>query len=318
MPASLGSLGRRLASGALTLWIVSIIIFVASQLLPGNPGRAMLGPTASEESVQAVNTRLGFDRPVLERYADWFGGLLHGDLGQSYTYGIPVADVLGAPLVRSLQLGAVAFLIGIPLAVVLGALAAHRPRSPLDRGVVGAGLLLSVTPAFVLGIVLILVFAVGLDALPVNASAPPGATFAERIPYLVMPAVTLVAVLFGYVTRVARAGFAEELSSPYARTAALKGVSDGSLLVRHAARNALAPTTVVVATQGAYLIGGGVVIEKLFNYPGMGLVILNACSELDIPVLAAAVMLMGAVQVLLNLVADLGLVALDPRLRARR
>lgn len=317
MTLTFGGILRRLGAGALVLFLVSLIIFVAAQLLPGSPARAILGDDATPEAIETLNAQLGFDKPILERYFAWIGGFFVGDFGTSYLYQRPVAEVLAQPLANSITLGITAFAIGIPVAVVLGIISAWRAGRAVDRILVTISIMTTVIPAFVVGIVLILVFSIVLHWLPVNVSIPAGASFWEQIRYLILPALTLVLVISGYILRVTREGFVEELDSGYARAAALKGVGTWGLVMNHVARNALTPTAVVIAVQMSYLFGGGVVIEKLFNYPGMGLALLNASGNVDIPVLTTAVMIMGSLQVLCYFIADVVMVLLSPRLRTR-
>jgi peptide/nickel transport system permease protein len=306
---------RRLGLMALTLWIVSLIVFFAGQVLPGDPGRAKLGNLASVQSVQILDHQLGVDRPLLVRYFSWIGGLLHGNMGTSYEFSSAVEPFVRAALINSLKLAALAFVIVVPLSIFGGVVAALYEGRWLDRVISITGLTLASLPEFVPGIVLIVVFGVELKWLPVTASAGQGASIASQVQHLILPAIPLVFVLFGYIARMARAGTIEALASDYTRTAVLKGLPRRVVIRRHVLRNSLLPTITVIATQTGYLIGGLVVIEYLFNYQGIGGLIYKAAVQKDFPMLEAGVMVIGVVYVLATLGADLLLMALNPQLR---
>jgi peptide/nickel transport system permease protein len=307
---------RRLGLMVLTLWIVSLIVFFAGQVLPGDPGRAILGNLASVQSVQILDHQLGVDRPLLVRYFTWIGGLLHGNMGTSYEFRSAVEPFVRAALINSLKLAALAFVIVVPLSILGGVVAALYAGRWADRLISVTGLTLASLPEFVPGIVLIVVFGVELKWLPVTASAGQGASIGSQFQHLILPAIPLVFVLFGYIARMARAGTIEALASDYTRTAVLKGLPRWVVIRRHVLRNSLLPTITVIATQTGYLIGGLVVIEYLFNYQGIGGLIYKAAVQKDFPMLEAGVLTIGVVYVLATLCADLLLMALNPRLRA--
>ncbi len=306
---------RRLGLMILTLWLLSLLIFFAGQVLPGDPGRAILGPFASQSSVQALDTKLGVARPLLTRYLSWIGGLLHGNLGTSYSYQTAVEPFIRAALINSIKLAALAFVIVVPLGILGGVIAALYAGRGTDRVISVTGLSLSSVPEFVSGIVLIVVFGVELKWLPVTASAGAGASALDQLRHLILPAIPLVFVLFGYIARMARAGTIEALNSDYTRTATLKGLPERTVIRRHVLRNSLLPTITVIATQTGYLIGGLVVVETLFNYQGLGNLIYKAAVAKDFPMLEAGVLVIGVVYVVATLVADLLLTLLNPRLR---
>jgi peptide/nickel transport system permease protein len=309
-------LARRLGLMALTLWIISLIVFFAGQILPGDPGRAILGPFAAKSAVQVLDTQLGVNRPLLTRYLSWIGGLLHGNMGTSYSYRTAVEPFIRAAMINSLKLALLAFVIVVPLGIVGGVIAALYVGRPIDRIISVTGLSLATVPEFVSGIVLIVLFGVTLKVLPVTASAGAGAGDLTQFRHLILPAIPLVFVLFGYIARMARAGTIEALNSDYARTAVLKGLPRATVIRRHVLRNSLLPTITVIATQTGYLIGGLVVVETLFNYQGIGNLIYKAAEAKDFPMLEAGVLTIGVVYVLATLAADLLLIALNPRLRA--
>jgi peptide/nickel transport system permease protein len=306
---------RRLGLMILTLWILTLIVFFAGQILPGDPGRAILGNLASPSSVQALDHKLGVDRPLLTRYLSWLGGLLHGNLGTSYTYQSAVEPFIRAALINSVKLAVLAFVIVVPLGIIGGVVAALYAGRGADRVISVTGLSLSSVPEFVSGIVVIVVFGIGLKVLPVTASAGTGAGVFNQFRHLILPAIPLVFVLFGYIARMARAGTIEALNSDYARTAVLKGLPRRTVIRRHVLRNSLLPTITVIATQTGYLIGGLVVVETLFNYQGLGNLIFKAAQAKDFAMLEAGVLVIGVVYVLATLAADLLLTLLNPRLR---
>ena len=309
-------LAKRLGLMVVTLWIISLIVFFAGQILPGDPGRAILGPFAAKSAVQVLDTQLGVNRPLLTRYLSWIGGLLHGNMGTSYSYRTAVEPFIRAAMINSLKLALLAFVIVVPLGIVGGVIAALYVGRPIDRIISVTGLSLATVPEFVSGIVLIVLFGVTLKVLPVTASAGAGAGDLTQFRHLILPAIPLVFVLFGYIARMARAGTIEALNSDYARTAVLKGLPRATVIRRHVLRNSLLPTITVIATQTGYLIGGLVVVETLFNYQGIGNLIYKAAEAKDFPMLEAGVLTIGVVYVLATLAADLLLIALNPRLRA--
>jgi len=306
---------RRLGLMILTLWILTLMVFFAGQVLPGDPGRSVLGPFAAPSAVQALDHQLGVDRPLLTRYLTWIGGLLHGNFGTSYTYQTAVEPFIRAALINSVKLAVLAFVIVVPLGIIGGVIAALYAGRSLDRTISVTGLSLSSVPEFVSGIVVIVVFGVALKWLPVNASAGAGASALQQFRHLILPAIPLVFVLFGYIARMARAGTIEALNSDYTRTAVLKGLPRATVIRRHVLRNSLLPTITVIATQTGYLIGGLVVVETLFNYQGLGNLIYKAAVAHDYAMLEAGVLVIGVVYVLATLIADLLLTWLNPRLR---
>src|SRR6516225_7680888 len=306
---------RRLGLMVLTLFLLSLIVFFAGQVFPGDPAHAILGNLAAPSAVQALDHRLGVDRPLLTRYLSWFGGLLHGNLGTSYAYQSAVEPFVRAALINSIKLAVLAFVIVVPLGIIGGVIAALYAGRGVDRVISVTGLSLGSLPEFVTGIVVIVVFGVTLKWLPVTASAGQGAGVLSQFQHLILPAIPLVLILFGYISRMARAGTIESLNSDYTRTATLKGLPRTTVIRRHVLRNSLLPTITVIATQTGYLIGGLVVVETLFNYQGLGLLIYKAAEAKDFAMLEAGVLIIGVVYVLATLAADLLLTALNPRLR---
>ena len=307
--------GRRLLISLLTLALLSVVVFTGAQVLPGDVGRAILGPLADPDAVAAINREIGADRPLVETYLTWIGKFVTGDMGRSYVFRTPVAPFIGNALLNSLKLAAVAFVIVVPLSIAAGVYAAMQAGRWPDRVISVSGLSLTVVPEFVSSIALILIFGVWLRWLPISATASPGAGAFEQARHLIMPAMPLVLVLFGYIARMARAGTLEALDSDYVRTATLKGLPRRTVIVRHVLSNALLPTITVVATQLGYMIGGLVVVESLFRYQGIGSLILAAATSKDLPMLEAGILTVGAIFVLTTLAADMLTTALNPRLR---
>ena len=306
---------KRLGLALITLWILSMIVFFVGQILPGDPGRSILGPLAAQSAVRALDHQLGVDKSVTSQYLTWIGHILRGNLGHSYQYQAPIGPLLTAALGRSLKLAAVAFVIVVPLAIGAGVLAALNAGKPLDRAISVIGLSATTVPEFVSGIILILILGIGLKVLPIEATPPQGAGFFTSLKYLIMPAIPLVLILFGYIMRMARAGTIEALDSDYARTATLKGLPRGVMIRRHVLRNSLLPTITVIATQTGYLIGGLVVVETLFRYQGIGSLVVQAATNKDFPMLEAGVLTIGTVYMVATLGADVMFSLLNPRIR---
>jgi peptide/nickel transport system permease protein len=295
--------------------VLSAIVFGIAQVLPSNVGRAVLGQYASEEAVAAYNHEHGADRPAVVQYLDWLGGVVRGDLGESLAQERPVWDILEPALVNSLKLGFFAFLVVVPFGILGGVLAGLRAGRATDRMITVVGLSLVVVPEFVTGLVLILVFSIWLGWLPVTAQWEEGAGFLTQLRHLTLPAVSLAIVLFGYIARMARAGVVEALDADYTRTAYLLGVPHYRVIRRYVLPNALLPTIAVIATQVGYLVGGLVAIEFLFNYQGLGLLVLHAAELKDFTLLTAGVLVVGAVYLLVTLFADILFALLNPRIR---
>jgi len=308
-------LARRIGLALVTLWLLSVIVFLGANVLPGDVGRRILGPFADPRAVAAFNHQLGFDRPILVQYWSWLTHALRGDLGNSIAFGDPVVSMLSRALGNSLKLGLVAFLLVVPLGVLGGIVAALNRDRFLDRLITIAGISATAVPEFVFAILAILIIGVALRLLPITATAPDGSSVPVQFGYLILPAIPLVLVLFGYIARITRAGMIEALDADYTRTAVLKGLPYATVIRRHVLRNALLPTIAVVATQTGYLIGGLVVIEFMFNYQGIGQLLFLAAQKKDFPLLQAGVMVIGAVYLIATLIADITYSLLNPRIR---
>ena len=306
---------RRFALAVVTLFFLSVLIFGASQLLPGDIGRNVLGPFASANDVRLLDHQLGVDQPVYIQYLNWVSKFVRGDLGMSLEYQVPVTTLLGPSLANSLKLAAVAFALVVPLSIVGGVFAALRRGRLPDRVITLTGLSLTAVPEFISAIVLILIFGVLLRWLPVTAAFPADADLPTQVYYLLLPGMALVFVLFGYIARMARTGTIDALESDYTRTAFLKGLPTATVIRKHVLRNSLLPTIAVIATQMGYLIGGLVVIEKLFNYNGIGQRIYTAAQNKDFTMLQSGVLVVGLVYLTATLIADILYSLLNPRIR---
>jgi len=306
---------RRIALALVTLWLLSVIVFVATEVMPGDVARSILGPTAAPETVEALNEELGTDRPVFARYGDWVAGIFQGDLGESYAFKRPVGDLLWPALENSAKLALLAFLIVVPVSILGGVAAALKEGRARDRIISIGGLSATAIPEFVWAVLGIMIFGIWLGVLPTTAQAPPGSDVLTQVKYLLLPALCLVFVLFGYIARMARAGTIEALDADYTRTAALKGLPRRTVIRRHVLRNSLLPTIAVVATQVGYLFGGLVAIEFIFNYNGIGQLIYRAAQRQDFPLLLSASLLVGVVYLVATLIADVLYSLLNPRIR---
>jgi peptide/nickel transport system permease protein len=312
-------IAQRLLLSALTLLLVSALIFVATELLPGDVATAILGREATEARLAQLRAELGLDRPALTRYAEWLGGVLRGDLGVSLARrDVSVAQLIGERLRNTLALSGSAALIGLPLALGLGVLAGLRRDRPTDT-VISVGALIGMSlPEFVIGALLILAFAISWPLFPAVTVVPPDAPLLELLPYLVLPSVALTIVMVAYILRMVRGSLIDVLASDYVQMATLKGLSRQRVVLRHALPNALLPTINAIAQTIAWLIGGVVVIESVFNFPGVGNLMVTAVSDRDVPLVQALGLLGAALYIGINLAADLLALALNPRLRTAR
>jgi peptide/nickel transport system permease protein len=305
---------RRLGLTLITLILVSFAVFAAAEVLPGDVGRTILGPYASQQQVDQLNHQLGTDQPLVQRYVTWAGNFVRGDWGESPIQNVEVRPLVLERLKNSLILGAFALVLIVPFSVALGVFAALHYGKALDRIISISGLSFVALPEFVVGVVVIVVFAVQLGWFPTTSQVP-SADPVDIVRQCLLPCIPLMFVLFGYISRMARAGTVEALRSNYTRTAVLKGLPQRHVIVRHVLRNALLPTITVVSVQVGYLVGGLVVIETLFNYPGIGQLILTAATGHDLPVLEASVLMIAVIYAISNLVADVLAAFLNPRVR---
>ncbi|MDF0732185.1 ABC transporter permease [Pseudomonas entomophila] len=307
-------LAQRLALGLLSLLAVSVIIFLAVGMLPGDVAQAMLGQAATPETVAALRTQLGLDQPALARFFHWAWQLLHGDLGVSLANQRPIAELIGARLGNTFSLAVLAALISVPLALLLGMLAALYRNSGFDRLLNTSALSAVSFPEFFVAYLLILVFAVKLAWLPSLSNLAPDATLGEVLERSLLPVLTLSLVVVAQMMRMTRASLINLLASPYIEMARLKGIGQARIIFRHALPNALAPIVNVVALNLAYLVVGVVVVEVVFVYPGLGQLLVDSVAKRDIPVVQACSLIFAATYILLNTSADVLSIASNPRL----
>ena len=309
---------KRIGLSILTLVIVSLIVFLMTSIMPGDIAKQILGRDATPEAFEIWNKEKGFDKPLVIQYSRWMGGVLTGDLGTSLQYEMPVSEILAPAASKSAQLAIVALLLIAPISILGGIAAAMNRGKKVDRALTVGGLSAAVIPEFVWAVVLILVFGVAIEAFPVSAFPDEESpNLISSVYHLILPSIALLFVLFGYISRITRAGVIEALDSDYMRTAVLKGLSRKTAVFKHVLRNALLPTIAVIATQVPYLAGGLIAIERVFNYPGFGNILLDAVIARDFPLLQTAVFLTGVVIIVFQLIADILFAVLNPRIRQK-
>lgn len=305
---------RRLGLLLVTLWLMSIIVFVSDELVPGDVAHTILGQAATPQAIIALRVQLGLNYPAPVLYLRWIAGFVTGQWGFSPSFDAPIASLIPGRLGNSLVLAAAALIVLVPLSIGFGMVAALRQDRLSDRIISVTGVSLMAIPEFISGIVLLTVFGVWLHVLPTAGLAGGGSPLSSP-QYLVLPALSLGIVLFGYMSRMMRASTIAVLDSAYVRTARLKGLPPRLLLTRHVLRNALVPVITVITSQIGYLIGGLVVIETLFSYPGIGSTLLYAGLRHDVPLLEDCVMVIAVIFMLSNLAADILYAYLNPQIR---
>jgi peptide/nickel transport system permease protein len=309
---------RRAVLGILTLFLVSIVVFFATQLLPGDTARAVLGRSATPERLEVLRAQLHLDEPAIAQFGRWLGGLLSGDPGTSLANGKPVAELVGPRISNSLVLLALVGVLGIPPSILLGIYAALRRGRRSDSSLSVVALALAAAPEFVIAIgLIVLLSTMVFHWLPPVSMIPPGASIMDRPRILVLPVLTLALVCFPYIFRMMRASMIEVLESDYMEMAKLKGLSPARLIFIHGLPNAIAPTVQVIALTFAYLAGGVVVVEYVYAFPGIGQGLINAVASRDIPTIQCIVLALAGFYVTVNILADVIVVAVTPRLRAR-
>lgn len=308
----------RLGQGVVTLWLVSILVFAGTQLLPGDVAASILGQNATPGALEAIRRELGLNDPAPVRYLQWLTGFVQGDLGMSLSNRQPVADLLWPRFWNTMALAAYAGIIGIPLATGLGVMTAMLRGTVFDRVSNVVALALVSLPEYFLGLLLILFLSVKWNFLPSLANVYPGMGLLAWMKATTLPMLVLLLVIAAQIMRMTRTAVLSVMDAPYIETAWLKGLRTRRVVLRHAAPNAAAPVINVVAFNIAYLITGVVLVEVVFNYNGLGRFMVDAVSKRDLPLVQAAAMIFGAVYVLLNMIADIGAIAANPRLRHPR
>ncbi len=312
----IGLVLRRLAGLVLTLVAVSALIFAVMNILPGDAAAIMLGTSASEDTLAAMRSELGLDRPVVWRYLAWIAGALHGDFGRSYTYGVPVSELIGERLSLTLPLAGIALVLSVLVSVPLGVAAAARRRGIID-GLATLFAQMSVAmPAFWVGILLIILFSVQGGRLPAGGFPGWQAGFWPALKALILPSVALALPQAGVLTRVTRGAVLDVMHEDFARTARAKGIGRRMTLWRHVLPNAAGPIVTVLGLQFTFLVAGAVLIENVFNLPGLGRLAYQALTQRDIVVMQAVVLPLSGLVIVVNFLVDLLQMRLDPRLRA--
>ena len=307
---------RRLALSLLTLFLLIIVVFLLTRVFPSDPARQLAGPFAPQERVDRLNEDLGLADPQLQQLGRLVREVVTLDFGESFSQpGVQVVDLIRPALGNSAKLVVLALLLTMPISIFSGVLAAYRKDGALDRSVVTIGLATASIPDFVSGILLQYLIGVRLGWLPATSNAPEGTGFISGFQYILLPAIAIAFVYFGYIARVTRAGSIEAFASDYARTAFMKGLSTPVVVMRHILRNSLQPTVAVTGTQMGFLFGGLIALEFVFNYPGLGGLILRAAKAPDFPLLQAGVLLVAIIFMLSTLAADLVIAWMNPRAR---
>lgn len=316
MPPLLKIILRRVGLGILTLFLVSVLVFAATQALPGDTARAILGRSATPERLKELRERLGLNEPATTQYAKWLGNIVRGDLGDSLVASQPVMTLLGDRIMNSAALVFVAAIISIPISILIGSLSGLLRDRPFDTAVSLGSLGLAALPEFVIGILLIMLLATQVFHLfPAVSRVNPTESIWQQLNMLILPALTLILAVAPYIIRILRASMIEVLESEYVQMARLKGMPENIVLRRHALPNAVIPAIQVIALNLAWLAGGVVVVEYLFNYPGIGSGLVDAVANRDVPVIQAIVLLIATLYVGFNLIADILTILVSPRLR---
>ena len=311
-------IGRRFVLAIVTLFIISLIVFLGVEALPGDAATSYLGQSATPESLDALRQEFGLYAPMHERYLTWLGGLLGGDLGQSMVRRIPVSEVIGYQFRNTIVLAVAAALVGIPLAIFLGVVAGLARDKWPDIFVSTSSIVGMTLPGFVTATILIYIFAIRLEWFPAITMVPTDASIGELLPNIVLPIITLTFIMVAHILRMVRTNMIDVMTSDYVQMARLKGVPERQIVFRHALPNAMLPTINVVAITLAWLLGGVAVIETVFNYPGIGKLMVNSITDRDFPTIMAIAIVLAIVYITVNLAADLLTLVLNPRLRTAR
>lgn len=312
----LRTISLRLFLGAATVMAVTLVIFAATNIIPGDAARAILGRAATPEAVAKLQAEMGLDRPLVAQYVSWLTGLLHLDLGQSLVTRGPVLDLIAPRFNNSILLLCVTAVIAIPLSVATGVLMALTAGRAFDNVINTTLIALAGVPEFIVGIVLIVLFSTQVfSILPPTSMVPSGTTVLDNPQVLVLPVTTLVLAILPYLSRLVRSALIDTLASEYVVIARLKGIPERQVIIRHALRNSLLPAIQATALSLGYILGGAVVVEFIFQYPGMGTALRDAVGSRDLLVIQAVVLVFASGYVLFNLAADVLSIIVTPRLR---
>jgi peptide/nickel transport system permease protein len=307
---------KRIGYMAITVWLITVLIFTLTQVLPGSAANVVLGPFATEESVAALESELGLNRPIYIQYIDWVSGIVAGDFGTSFVNDQPVVEIVMPAFFRSLQLMLLSILIVSVVAIPLGVIAATRKGGPIDLLTSGIAYIGVSMPEFVTSILLLFLFSgpILLSVLPNGGYVPLSEGLAEWGRHMILPTIALTVILTAHVMRQTRSEMIEVLQAEYIKTARLKGIKEGTVIYRHCLKNALLPTITVIALEMGYVLGGIVVVEEVFSYPGLGRVIIQSIENRNIPVVQAGVLIIAITYTVANFGADIVYTYLDPRI----
>ncbi len=306
---------RRLGMGVVTLWVVTVLVFAGTEILPGDVAEAILGQSATPEAIAAIREQLNLDRPAVVRYVDWLTNILRGDLGISLAANIPISEMISGRLKNTLILAGLTAAFAVPLSLALGLAAAMFPGGRVDRFVTVSTLFLLSVPEFFIAATLVLIFAVHLQWLPAITYATEYDSIWQLVKSLALPILTLTTSVVAHMARMTRAAIINVMTSPYIEMAILKGVPRWRIVLRHALLNAVGPVVNVVALNLAYLIGGVTIVETVFAYPGLARLMVDAVSRRDMPLVQACAIIFCSSYILLILIADLLAIFANPRLR---
>jgi peptide/nickel transport system permease protein len=309
---------RRLGLAVLTIFIISLIVFFGVEALPGDAATAYLGQLATDESLKALREEFGLNTPPLQRYVNWLGDLVKGDLGESLSRKKPVTELIGNRFRNTAVLAAAATIFAVPIAIVLGVIAGlTRDRWP-DISVSLIAIISMTLPGFVIATVLIYIFAIRLDWFPAVTLIPSDAPVSQLLPNIVLPILTLTFVMVAHILRLVRTNMIDVMVSDYVQMARLKGVPTIKIVFQHALPNAMLPTINIIALTIAWLIGGVAIVETIFNYPGIGSLMIHGITDKDLPLIQGIAIILSAIFIVINLIADLLSLFLNPRLRSER
>lgn len=314
----LSLIGRRLVLAVITLFLISLIVFLGVEALPGDTATAYLGQMATDESLESLREEFGLNDPLYERYFNWFSGILRGDLGESMVKRKPVVELIGNRFRNTVVLALAAALVGIPLAIVLGVIAGLMRDKWPDVFVSTTSIVGMTLPGFVTATVLIYVFAIRLEWFPAITLVPSDVPVIELLPNIVLPIITLTLIMVAHILRLVRTNMIDVLVSDYVQMARLKGVPYWDIVFKHALPNAMLPTINVVALTLAWLLGGVAIIETVFNYPGIGKLMIAAITDRDFALVQGIAIILAAIYIMLNLIADVLSMILNPKLRTAR
>ena len=309
---------RRFAGGVLMLWLISVLVFATIHVLPGDAATSLLGHDVTPEQVAALTRQLGLDRPLLEQYGSWVGGLFTGDWGTSLVSTLSVSEIVRTRLTHTAILTVMSMVVLTPLAIVIGTASAIRNSRTLDNVTSIITLCLSAIPGFAIGVLVIYVFATNVfHWLPAASIIDPNASIWSQLNLVVAPTIAVVFSMIPYPIRMVRAAMIEVLQSDYIMLARLKGLPERQVIFRHAVRNGLGPMIQAIGLTLLFLSGGIIVIETVFSYPGIGYALVQGVDQRDVPVVQTVVVLLAGVCVLINLLTDLAVAFVTPRLRTR-